>query len=246
MIMMGEEAPLHPEIVIPTNPAYRDRARTLLAGAAKAIGFASGGMYSKGMLAQLWYNQGGDPKQGNVAASVALAESGGDPRSVGIPTSAGRALGLWQIMWPLHQPSYPDRDPFDPNDNAYMATRISSNGSNWQPWEAYTNGAYRQFLDDPMGGIDPAGRALSAVGRFAAELASKGIGWALDKVKGMMPDLGRLPGWLAGVGSFLERQIAGLGKGEADRLPWLKRRWRQQRDPERQDLAAPDDVLVRP
>ncbi len=161
-------------------------------------------MYSKGMLAQLWYNQGGDPTRGNLAASIALAESGGDPRSVGIPTSAGRALGLWQIMWPLHQPSYPDRDPFDPNDNAYMATRISSNGANWQPWEAYTNGAYRQFLDDPMGGIDPAGRALSAVGKFAGELASKGIGWALGKVKALMPDLGMLPRWLEGVGSFLK------------------------------------------
>ena len=42
--LMGEEAPMHPEFVIPTNPAYRGRARALLAQAAGTIGFAGGGV----------------------------------------------------------------------------------------------------------------------------------------------------------------------------------------------------------
>ena len=42
--LMGEEAPMHPEFVIPTNPAYRGRARALLAQAAGTIGFSQGGV----------------------------------------------------------------------------------------------------------------------------------------------------------------------------------------------------------
>ena len=44
MVMMGEEAPRHPEFVIPTNPAYRDRAQMLLGQAAGMIGLRKGGI----------------------------------------------------------------------------------------------------------------------------------------------------------------------------------------------------------
>ena len=44
--LMGEEAPRHPEFVIPTNPAYRKRAKGLLAQAAGVIGYAKGGVVS--------------------------------------------------------------------------------------------------------------------------------------------------------------------------------------------------------
>ena len=42
--LMGEEAPRFPEYVIPTNPAYRGRAKMLLAQAAGTIGFGGGGV----------------------------------------------------------------------------------------------------------------------------------------------------------------------------------------------------------
>lgn len=45
IVMMGEEAPRFAEFVIPTNPAYRDRAQGLLAQAANAIGMAGGGVF---------------------------------------------------------------------------------------------------------------------------------------------------------------------------------------------------------
>lgn len=41
--LMGEEAPRHPEFVIPTNPAYRGRAQNLVMQAAGAVGMARGG-----------------------------------------------------------------------------------------------------------------------------------------------------------------------------------------------------------
>jgi TP901 family phage tail tape measure protein len=46
IVLMGEEAPTHPEFVIPTNPAYRGRAQGLLAAAGSAIGMARGGVLS--------------------------------------------------------------------------------------------------------------------------------------------------------------------------------------------------------
>jgi SLT domain-containing protein len=47
IVMMGEEAPTHPEFVIPTNPAYRKRAQGLVAAAGQAVGFAKGGVVGK-------------------------------------------------------------------------------------------------------------------------------------------------------------------------------------------------------
>lgn len=46
-VLVGEEAPTHPEFVIPTNPAYRGRATALMAQAASRMGmpgFAQGGV----------------------------------------------------------------------------------------------------------------------------------------------------------------------------------------------------------
>jgi hypothetical protein len=48
-------------------------------------------------------------------------------------------------MWPLHAPSFPGKDPFDPDDNASMAGSILRR-QGLGAWEAYTNGRYRQFL----------------------------------------------------------------------------------------------------
>jgi phage-related protein len=44
MMLMGEEAPRHPEIVIPTNPAYRKRAQQLTRTAIGAVGLQAGGI----------------------------------------------------------------------------------------------------------------------------------------------------------------------------------------------------------
>lgn len=64
MIMMGEEAPRHPEFVIPTNPAYRERAHMLLSQAAKATQFAAGGVM--GFAQGGWIRTGAtiDPTRG--------------------------------------------------------------------------------------------------------------------------------------------------------------------------------------
>lgn len=79
-----------------------------------------------------------------IAVAVALAESSGRTDVPGPPTKYGRAIGVWQIMPLAGRPS-PDALK-DPHVNAEQMAKISNGGTNWKPWEAYTNGTYRIFL----------------------------------------------------------------------------------------------------
>ena len=100
------------------------------------------GAYSKAQLRGLWIRAGGDPGVANVAAAVALAESRGVPTAQGPVTRYGfRAAGLWQI----HPP---EPGSFEPLTNARQAVRKYNAAGGWGPWEAYTNGRYRQYLQE--------------------------------------------------------------------------------------------------
>jgi len=78
----------------------------------------------------------------NIAAAVALAESGGNPKAVG---DNGLSIGLWQIYTKAH-PQYARADLFDPLKNAHAALAISDGGKNWRPWTTFRNGAYKAYL----------------------------------------------------------------------------------------------------
>jgi hypothetical protein len=206
MVFMGEEAPRHPEFVIPTNPAYRRRAQGLLSKAAGAIGMGSGpvaglahgGMWSQGELAQLWstVNPGvGDPK---LMAAIAMAESGGNSQIV---NSIG-ASGLWQI----HPP---EPGVLNPTTNARIAGRkLATQGL--KAWEVYTNGSYRKFLGGSSGGQGGGGGLFGMFGKAAEWLVNGG-----KKLLGKLPDPKKmLPDWLQGMGKNV------IGKAEG----WIKRK----------------------
>ncbi len=207
MVMMGEEAPRHPEFVIPTNPAYRDRARGLLGQAAGALGFAQGGVFGKSQLASLWTQAGGPADVANLMAAIALAESGGNPRA----HNPSGASGLWQILGLPFAGNV-----WDPLTNARMAvSKYRSQGLG--AWEAYTNGAYKNF--DGGGG---SGGLLGTIGGL--------VTGGLDAVLGKLPGLGELPDWLHGLGGFvkdkagswIKEQLGGLGNALAGgKLPEL-------------------------
>jgi hypothetical protein len=73
-----------------------------------------------------------------MAAAIALAESGGDPNSVG-HNPGSDDLGLWQINTKFNGATQAD---FDPLTNARHAVRISNGGADWHSWcTAFSDGA---------------------------------------------------------------------------------------------------------
>jgi len=88
-----------------------------------------------------------------TAVAVALAESGGNPKSHNA-TPPDDSYGLWQInmlgaMGPERRAQYhlkSDSDLLDPDTNARVANSLSRDGQSWTPWSTYTNGAYRSHL----------------------------------------------------------------------------------------------------
>jgi len=87
----------------------------------------------------------------NLAAAVAMAESGGDPDARHIVTSPGpgalpeRSFGLWQVnvlAWPM----FDAIRLAEPEYNARAALLISQSPRGWSNWSTYTSGDYRRFL----------------------------------------------------------------------------------------------------
>ncbi len=80
----------------------------------------------------------------DLAAAVAMAESGGYAMAVGDVT-LGFSIGLWQINLRAH-PEYAATSLYDPTANARAAFKISNHGTNWKPWTTFNNGAYKKFM----------------------------------------------------------------------------------------------------
>jgi soluble lytic murein transglycosylase-like protein len=90
-----------------------------------------------------------------LAYAVMRAESGGRPKALNVNSATGdKSYGIFQInmigrLGPArlkehHLKSYTDL--FDPLTNAKIAYKMSKGGSNWQPWGAWRNGAFKYHL----------------------------------------------------------------------------------------------------
>jgi LysM repeat protein len=84
-------------------------------------------------LEQLWVDAGGSAAAEVTAASIAMAESGGNQFATG---TVGER-GYWQI-----NPVNGALSTYDPYGNARAAVIMSADGANWSPWTTYTSGAY--------------------------------------------------------------------------------------------------------
>ena len=91
------------------------------------------GTLSCGGLEALWVSAGGSAAAEVTAASIAMAESGGNQFATG---TAGER-GYWQI-----NPVNGALSTYDPYGNARAAVIMSADGANWSPWTTYTSGAY--------------------------------------------------------------------------------------------------------
>jgi lysophospholipase L1-like esterase len=108
--------------------------------------------YNKQQLKDLWITNGGKRSAANIAAAVALAESGGDPHNRGPETGTNSNgtvdWGLWQINT-VHTQYYPngsEQNMLNPDKNCDAAIAISNNGSDWTPWTTYNNDKYKEYL----------------------------------------------------------------------------------------------------
>jgi hypothetical protein len=142
---------------------------------------ASSTLLTDSQIQQLWIANGGPASAAPMAAAIALAESGGCATSVagagcgGNPAKStdrnGGSYGLWQINGshagvngaapasggPV-PPSSWINSMFNPAANAKEAVALSQNGTNWNPWSTYKNGAYQKYLN----GAGPSNAVLAS------------------------------------------------------------------------------------
>lgn len=94
----------------------------------------------------------------DVAAAVALAESGGNPNSHNT-TPPDDSYGLWQInmygnLGPARRQQFglsSNSQLFDPATNARAMATISNGGRSWSAWTTYTSGRYKDFYQGLQG-----------------------------------------------------------------------------------------------
>jgi lysozyme-like protein len=97
--------------------------------------------YTYAQLKSLWIRNGGSSASADIAAAVALAESGGMPGASNSNTDGSVDRGLWQI-----NSVHGSQSTFDVNANVKSAIAISNNGKNWNPWVTFKSGAYKKFM----------------------------------------------------------------------------------------------------
>jgi hypothetical protein len=173
-----------------------------------------GGTLRMRQLANLWIQAGGPPGIAHLMAAIAMAESGG---KAGIVNSIG-ASGLWQI-YGLPFPG----NPLNPFTNAKMAVaKYHSQGL--QAWEAYTNGTYRQFMDQG-GWLGPGdSHIMNATGRPEAVLnpgqseAFLALAHAVHEQGSRWPGTGSLESRLDRLIKAVERNAVQTGAAVGDAL----------------------------
>jgi hypothetical protein len=151
------------------------------------MGLELGNVDGKAVLAALVASAAGFEGDGLVTAvAVAGAESSWNPAAVNqgaSETPRGQnncaSWGLWQInVCPGRDDANPNRGAgnpqtlLDPYTNAQAAYAISSGGTNWQPWGAYTSGAHVKYIEKARTAVQLVGTESGA--KAVAELRTTG------------------------------------------------------------------------
>lgn len=99
--------------------------------------------YTFEQLKSLWTMYGGPPEVANVAAAIALAESGGRSDATNTSNSNGSIdRGLWQIN-SVHGAD----SSYDIATNVRAAVRLYKSKNNFSDWTVFKSGAYKKFLN---------------------------------------------------------------------------------------------------
>jgi hypothetical protein len=212
IVMMGEEAPRHPEYVIPTNPAYRGRAQMLLGQAAGAIGYAEGGVVSA-------FNRAIDKTNAGPKAEMALWMAGIVESGLrNLPYGDRDSQGALQLRTGLHGAALA-RDPYGSalafltrgfygkggaislaaRNPAWTAGMVAQNvqGSAFpERYDLVRNQALQFFKGKGGGG---GGGIIGAIGGVLGDILSGGAG----VITKLLPGLDMLPDWLKGTGKYV-------------------------------------------
>lgn len=122
-----------------------------------------------------------------TAEAVAMAESSGNPTAY----NPSGATGLFQIM-----PATAVSNGFnpslltDPLYNAEAAYKISNKGTNWYPWQAFTNGAYLKYLGDTSQ-VGQNDSATTPNGSSSASVTSGSSAYQVSDYGGVVLALGK-------------------------------------------------------
>jgi len=156
-------APGQPELlpipsgVTPSQGGGGSNAGSFSNGIPRTADTPTGARVSQTQMKQLLMSQGMDEKNATIGAAIGMAESGGDPGIRSHPDlearTGERSLGLWQHNANTGE----DRHAFygikdwndlkDPQTNARATYRLWQRRGSWDDWGAYTDGAYRQYLN---------------------------------------------------------------------------------------------------
>ncbi|MDP2712312.1 MAG: phage tail tape measure protein [Solirubrobacteraceae bacterium] len=170
--------------------------------------------YGKGQIMNLWTRAGGSPGIANLAAAVALAESGGNSKAMNRNTNGSVDRGLWQIN-SIHGAL----STFDPTGNAKAAVKISSGGRNWNPWVAFKRGMHLKFLGAPAGNVGGGSGTRSTGGSGGAAAVSAHTERAGSRIvnaltKRHSPAIDRAVGAAARTGTLIEDASTAYGHME--------------------------------
>jgi phage tail protein X len=119
-------------LILPDHPTA-DTTSSASATTEAASSALSGTLDCAG-LEDLWEEAGGSSAEAVMAASIAMAESGGEQYATGPYGEEG--------YWQINPHAWADAT-YDPIGNAKDAIQISEDGTDWDAWTTYLTGAYQ-------------------------------------------------------------------------------------------------------
>lgn len=146
--------------------------------------------YTYGQLRAFAVAAGFPGASADIAAAIALAESGGESNATNIVTQAQadawnaehpegprhgpeRSFGPWQVNTLVH-PAFSEQHLTDPAYNAKAAFAVSNGGTNFAPWSTFTDGTYKRYLQSGASD-DLDALILAALVALLAVAAKRGI-----------------------------------------------------------------------